>query len=934
MPSALSWPLASHFSTMLQNPQHAFRDAELKRVAIEKDDRRQPRAWSGAFATVYKGNYANGRGSLAIRVFTSAASERRERYNAIAAYLQGRRIEPLVGFTYADDGIRSASDGKYYPLVTMEWVPGETLLKWTGRQCREKNQAALQRAGEQWVQTVEQLVAAKVSHGDLQHANVMVTTSGQLKLVDYDCMCVPALVGRKNLEIGVEPYQHPERNHDTPLSLHLDNYSALFILAALRALAAAPDLWQRFIEPTQYDKLLFRREDLDDPARSELMKVLKRSGDPEVPRLCEELVALRGVRLDQVPQLDSVLFSYAKVESLLNARDFEAAIAMVNRSRKPASAAPTALQPRIRNAHERVERLAELERAIAAGDERAISRLYEPKLLDDFPHAQAAVALAKTAPRVAAAIDQLAGCRRAGDWRQFVRQWDAHEKLLHGRKSAERFEAEVKSWRQRNQVCDAVLALLAQPDCDAAALDASWKQLVALGGHPDTNSHRAQIERILQREFAWSSFTSVPAALNETTDTALVEAWNEVLFFGWKKAEAQRPRVAAATRRLQLVAELERLAALPTSISNEDDIYRTAADLPSGYGLRLQPRLKLAHDRLHAVAHLKRTLHEPISDLAVAGAWERLEQIDAQPLVSAPTRARATLASQRANLLCILKQIPPNYPIDQASQLDRRLLSTWNDALLAECHDADAWRASYQAALRRQGALEQMKAAIAAGDKMRVAELASEDCLDGYPLPSDWARIAKGAVAELRTLRHLMGTLKKNDRAGFHKAFDARVLRRHPNEFAHYRGRIEEWIAAEMLASREIGLAPPVARKALAREPGNNGTFRLSWQWPEPRYSEQCIVTLCRSLPARGEDPRQLAALIRLPVDRRSFEEGGGSRILHVEADWFGSYVVVWAMIDAGFHVFASEPLVLGRLDVVPASAPRRGSGFFGAWVL
>lgn len=918
---------------MLQNPQHAFRDAELKRVVIEKDDRRQPRAWSGAFATVYKGNYPNGRGALAIRVFTSAASERRERYNAIAAYLQGRRIEPLVGFTYADDGIRSASDGKYYPLVTMEWVPGETLLKWTGRQCREKNQAALGRAAEQWVQTISQLVAAKIAHGDLQHANVMVTNSGQLKLVDYDCMCVPALVGRRNLEIGVEPYQHPERNHDTPLSLHLDHYSALFILAALRALAAAPELWQRFVEPTQYDKLLFHREDLDAPAHSELMKTLKRSKDPDVPGLCEELVALRSVHLDQVPPLDAVLFSYAKVESLLNARDFDAALALVNRSRKPASETPPALQPRIRNARERIERLAELERAVAAGDERAMGRLYEPKLLDDFPRAQAAVALAKTASKAAEAIDQLEQSRHARDWRQFVRQWDAHEKLLHGRKSAERFEPEVKSWRKRNQACDAVLALLGQADCDPAALDASWKQLVALGGHPETDSHRAQIERILQREFAWNSFAAVPAAMNETTDAALVEAWNEPLFAGWKKAEAQRPRLAAAARRLELVAELERLAALPTNISTEDDIYRAAADLPTGYGLRLQPRLKLAHDRLHAVAHLKRALHEPVSDLAVADAWERMEQVDAQPLVSSSTRARASLAAERANLLHILKQISPDYPIEQAPQLDRRLLGTWNDALLSECHDADAWRAAYRAAVRRQGVLEEMKGAIAAGDKTRVAELAAEDCLDGYPLPGDWARIAKGALAELRTLRHLLGTLKHNDRAGFHQAFDSRVLRRHPHDFAHHRGRIEEWIAAELVTSQQIGLAPPVARKPLVREPGNNGTFRVCWQWPEPRYSEQCIVSLCRNLPARGDDPRAIEAIIRLPVDRKSFEEGGGNRILHVEPDWFGSYVVVWAMIDAGFHVFASEPLVLGRLEALASKSPRRGPGFFGGWV-
>ena len=38
------------------------------------------------------------------------------------------------------------------------------------------------------------------------------TRTGRLKLVDYDGMCVPALVGRRNLEFGVAPYQHPRRN--------------------------------------------------------------------------------------------------------------------------------------------------------------------------------------------------------------------------------------------------------------------------------------------------------------------------------------------------------------------------------------------------------------------------------------------------------------------------------------------------------------------------------------------------------------------------------------------------------------------------------------------------------------------------------------------------------------------------------------------------
>src|SRR5688500_11277337 len=127
---ATSWPLAAHFSTILQNPKFAFRAADLKLIEIEKDAHNQPRPRAGAFANVYKGTRPGGKDSLAIRVFTSGVSERRERYHAISKYLTNRRVESLVHFDYSDDGIRSAGDGKWYPLVTMEWVRGEQLFGW------------------------------------------------------------------------------------------------------------------------------------------------------------------------------------------------------------------------------------------------------------------------------------------------------------------------------------------------------------------------------------------------------------------------------------------------------------------------------------------------------------------------------------------------------------------------------------------------------------------------------------------------------------------------------------------------------------------------------------------------------------------------------------------------------------------------------------
>ena len=65
-------------------------------------------------------------------------------------------------------------------------------------------------------------------------------------------------------------------------------------------------------------------------------------------------------------------------------------------------------------------------------------------------------------------------------------------------KGAARFAADVSSWRERNQLCDTLLALLAQKDVDAAALAAAWHKLAALGGHPETDSRQREIEARIQ----------------------------------------------------------------------------------------------------------------------------------------------------------------------------------------------------------------------------------------------------------------------------------------------------------------------------------------------------------------------------------------------------------------------------------------------------
>ena len=152
-----------------------------------------------------------------------------------------------------------------------------------------------------------ELSQEQIAHGDLQHANVMVTSRGELKLVDYDGMCVPALIGAECLEVGTPPYQHPQRSASSRLSLRLDDFSTLLIYDVLRALAAEPSLWAKYVAQTNNDKLLFREDDFRFPEKSTLRHDLLFSADPRVREITECLFAAAAGRIDSVPCLHEVI---------------------------------------------------------------------------------------------------------------------------------------------------------------------------------------------------------------------------------------------------------------------------------------------------------------------------------------------------------------------------------------------------------------------------------------------------------------------------------------------------------------------------------------------------------------------------------------------------------------------------------------------------
>lgn len=496
------YPPPSNYANMLSSPQGirlAFRDKGLQSSSVEPDKLGMPRARSGAFAVVYRLNLRGG-SSKAVRLFLKDEDDRQERYKRIFEHLSRLSLPCLVPFAYEDNAFRAA-DGKKYPMMTMDWVVGETLYDWLHGRAMAGDVKALATIAEKWRHTVRGLRDEKIVHGDLQHANVMVSKAGEIKLVDYDGMCVPALVGRRNLEIGVDPYQHPGRNGDTQLSLGLDNFSAIFIYVVLRALAADPRLWNDFVVAKQYDKMMLTRQDLEEPGKSLLIQRMKRSADPEVQRLTATLLDLFRGRLDQVPFLEElfVAFDYQQVTAALDRKDFDAAIGMLARNGKQVGQAPPNLRQRLRDAEQRVAKLTELLAAINAGDEQKTLAVSTSPLLQGYPGAASGLAMAKDAAAVLMILKKLEAARVGKRWRDLVKEWDAAQPVLTRpagtlRRSAERYREDVHLWRMRNELCDKILAMLRSPQPDSGELERLWLNLNGYGGHPECDVKKAAIQ--------------------------------------------------------------------------------------------------------------------------------------------------------------------------------------------------------------------------------------------------------------------------------------------------------------------------------------------------------------------------------------------------------------------------------------------------------
>lgn len=216
----------------------------------------------GGFCIVFPFYKSNGE-KTAVRCWIASVENAQERTRRIAEELKRVKLPYFVNFEYESDGI--ATNSGVQPIVLMDWVNANSLKEYI--QAHLSEPVSLRKLAESFKTMVGDLHKAGISHGDLQHGNILVKDNGELILVDYDSMYVPSLRGFKDDIKGLAGYQHPARWSNQMASEKADYFSELVIYTSVMALSCFPGLWDE-LKILDTETLLFTADDIKSKGTS------------------------------------------------------------------------------------------------------------------------------------------------------------------------------------------------------------------------------------------------------------------------------------------------------------------------------------------------------------------------------------------------------------------------------------------------------------------------------------------------------------------------------------------------------------------------------------------------------------------------------------------------------------------------------------------
>ncbi len=292
-------PECSEYLTVIVTPQ-LLKAEVLQNGHVIKHNETVIR-YVGGFCIVFP--YQTTKQKYAIRCWHANVANIQERTKRIAETLHQTQLPYFVRFDYVPEAI--VTNEGLQPIVVMDWIEAKTLKEYIADNLHERS--VLKKLATNFLNMVKEMHTNLLSHGDLQHGNILVKEDGNLVLVDYDSMYVPSLDGFTDDIKGLEGYQHVSRWNNRLLTPKADYFSELVIYTSIIALSKIPQLWYDLnIEDTE--TLLFSAEDIKSGGTTDIFKIL--DTDSELSLLSNSLKEFMHCNsINELKPLEDILVS-------------------------------------------------------------------------------------------------------------------------------------------------------------------------------------------------------------------------------------------------------------------------------------------------------------------------------------------------------------------------------------------------------------------------------------------------------------------------------------------------------------------------------------------------------------------------------------------------------------------------------------------------
>ena len=261
----MQYPLISEYVRAIQDASSNL--DKLAHLVPVLDDHGEPYRSSGAFAIVFKMKDEQTGKCYALKCFTEEQEGRAEAYRQIADELEFVDSSYITSVKYLDKEIfvDSSCEEDEFPVLLMDWIDGETMENYIAENYQDNYTMAM--LCYRFCKMAAWLRSQPFAHGDIKPDSIMVRPDGNLTLVDYDGMFVPAMKGQKSPTIGTKDFSHPWRTVDD-FDETIDDFALASIALSLKAISLNPYLLDEY---GAADRLLFSAEDYRDLSKSNVV---------------------------------------------------------------------------------------------------------------------------------------------------------------------------------------------------------------------------------------------------------------------------------------------------------------------------------------------------------------------------------------------------------------------------------------------------------------------------------------------------------------------------------------------------------------------------------------------------------------------------------------------------------------------------------------